>query len=73
LSKSGDRATQYEESEKLHYLILPKSGDITLQYSGEEIPEEKFHAAEPFSRSRQLCSYSKISQNFMKLVGSLPC
>jgi hypothetical protein len=29
--------------------------------------------AEPFLRSRQLCSYSKISQNLMEPNGSLPC
>jgi hypothetical protein len=31
------------------------------------------HAAEPFFRGRQLCSYSRTSQNFVKTEGSLPC
>jgi hypothetical protein len=31
------------------------------------------HGAEPFWRSRQFCSYSRISQHFMKPEGSLPC
>jgi hypothetical protein len=29
--------------------------------------------AEPFLRSRQLCSYSRTSQHFMEPEGSLPC
>jgi hypothetical protein len=31
------------------------------------------HGAEPFFRSVQLCSYSRISQHFMGPEGSLPC
>jgi hypothetical protein len=31
------------------------------------------HGAEPFLRSRQLCSYSRISQRFMEPEDSLPC
>jgi hypothetical protein len=31
------------------------------------------HGAEPFSRSRQLCRHSRISQNFMKRESSIPC
>jgi hypothetical protein len=31
------------------------------------------HGAEPFVRSRKLCSYSKTSQHFMEPEGSLPC
>ncbi|PNF13898.1 hypothetical protein B7P43_G10657, partial [Cryptotermes secundus] len=31
------------------------------------------HGAEPFWRSRQFCSYSRTSQHFMELEGSLPC
>ncbi|PNF14089.1 hypothetical protein B7P43_G01064, partial [Cryptotermes secundus] len=31
------------------------------------------HGAEPFLRSRQLCSYSRISQHFMEPECSLPC
>jgi hypothetical protein len=31
------------------------------------------HGAEPFLRSRQMCSYSRTSQHFMELEGSLPC
>jgi hypothetical protein len=31
------------------------------------------HGAEPFWRSRQFCSYSRISQHFMEPKGSLPC
>jgi hypothetical protein len=30
------------------------------------------HGAEPFLRSRQLCSYSRTSQCFMETEGSLP-
>jgi hypothetical protein len=33
----------------------------------------KLHGAEPFLTSRQLCSYSRTSQHFMKPEGSLPC
>jgi hypothetical protein len=32
-----------------------------------------FHGAEPFLRSRQLCTYTSASQHFMKFEGSLPC
>jgi hypothetical protein len=31
------------------------------------------HGAEPFLRSRQLCSYSRTSQHFMEPEGSLLC
>jgi hypothetical protein len=31
------------------------------------------HRAEPFLRSQQLCSYSRISQHFMEPEDSLPC
>jgi hypothetical protein len=31
------------------------------------------HGAEPFLRSRQLCSYSRTSQHFMEPERSLPC
>jgi hypothetical protein len=31
------------------------------------------HEAEPFLRSRQLCSHSRTSQHFMEPEGSLPC
>jgi hypothetical protein len=31
------------------------------------------HGAEPFLRSRQLCSYSRTSQHFMEPESSLPC
>jgi hypothetical protein len=31
------------------------------------------HGAEPFSRSRQLCSYSRTAQHFMEPESSLPC
>jgi hypothetical protein len=31
------------------------------------------HGAEPFVRSRQLCSYSRNSQHFMEPEYSLPC
>jgi hypothetical protein len=31
------------------------------------------HAADPFLRSHQLCSYSRTSQEFMESEGSLPC
>jgi hypothetical protein len=31
------------------------------------------HGAEPFLRSRKLCSHSRTSQHFMEPEGSLPC
>jgi hypothetical protein len=31
------------------------------------------HGAEPFLRSRQLCNYSRTSQNFIEPEDSLPC
>jgi hypothetical protein len=31
------------------------------------------HGAEPFLKSRQLCSYSRTYQHFMEPEGSLPC
>jgi hypothetical protein len=34
---------------------------------------EIFHGAEPFLRSHQLLSYSRISQHFMEPEGSLLC
>jgi hypothetical protein len=40
------------------------------------IPEVTYlltHGAEPFLRSRQLCSYSRTSQRFMEPAGSLTC
>jgi hypothetical protein len=33
----------------------------------------ELHESESFLGSRQLCTYSKISQNFMEIYGSLPC
>jgi hypothetical protein len=33
----------------------------------------KLHGAEPFLRSRQLCSYSRTSQHVTEPEGSLPC
>jgi hypothetical protein len=32
-------------------------------------PTDRFHGAEPFLRSRQLCSYSRTSQHFMEPEG----
>jgi hypothetical protein len=37
------------------------------------IPHSLIHGAEPFLRSRQLCSYSRNSEHFMESEGSLPC
>jgi hypothetical protein len=34
---------------------------------------DKLHRAGPFSRGRQLCSYSRTFQNFMGPEGRLPC
>jgi hypothetical protein len=31
------------------------------------------HGAEPFLRSRQLCSHARTSQHFMEPESSLPC
>jgi hypothetical protein len=31
------------------------------------------HGAEPFLRSRQLCTHSRFSQHFMEPEGSIPC
>jgi hypothetical protein len=36
-------------------------------------PPSLTHGAEPFLKSRQLCSYSRTFQHFMKPEGSLPC
>jgi hypothetical protein len=33
----------------------------------------QLHGAEPFLRSRKFCSYSRTSQHFIELEGSLPC
>jgi hypothetical protein len=38
-----------------------------------EILPSLTHGAEPFLRSRHLCSYSETFQNFMDPEGSLPC
>jgi hypothetical protein len=35
--------------------------------------ESLTHGAEPFLRSRQLCSSSRTTQHFMEPEGSLPC
>jgi hypothetical protein len=40
---------------------------------GEIIRHSLTHGAEPFLRSRQLCSYSITSRDFMEHEGSLPC
>jgi hypothetical protein len=37
------------------------------------LPLNQLHGAEPFLRSRQLRSYSRISQHFMEPEGSLSC
>jgi hypothetical protein len=39
----------------------------------KRIKTNKLHGARPFLRSRQLRSYSRISQLFMEPKGSLPC
>jgi hypothetical protein len=40
---------------------------------GHEFHVTITHRADPFFRSRQLCSYSRRSQHFMEPEGSLPC
>jgi hypothetical protein len=39
----------------------------------EHISYLLIHGAEPFLRSRQLCSHSRSSQHFMEPEGSIPC
>jgi hypothetical protein len=51
------------------------SHQIMRRYTGratESVPKQT-HGAEPFLRSRQLCSYWRTSQHFTEPEGSLPC
>jgi hypothetical protein len=52
-------------------LLAPSSGvySQTLQ----NLQKRVTHGAEPFLRSRQLCSHSRTSEHFMGPEGSLPC
>jgi hypothetical protein len=52
----------------------------TLYHGRNNIKKHKINTihsltdgAEPFSRSRQMCSHSRISQHFMEPEGILPC
>jgi hypothetical protein len=44
-----------------------------LHTSTDHMTTDWLHGAEPFLRSRQLCSYLRTSQQFMEPEGSLPC
>jgi hypothetical protein len=49
-------------------------GQQQTQYLVNSVsPHLLTHGAEPFFRSRQICSRSRISQHFIELEGSLPC
>jgi hypothetical protein len=57
------------------------TSDLCLFYSlysrcpsgSPALPYKLTYRAEPFSRSRHLCSYSRTSQHFMEPEGSLLC
>jgi hypothetical protein len=52
---------------RLRFSIL-----VTLDaYTNHKLASYITHGAEPFLRSSQLCSYSRTSQHFMELEGSL--
>jgi hypothetical protein len=52
-------------------LILAYSSNVPNKYHNHH--HHRHHGAEPFLRSRQLCSYSRFSQHFMEPECSLPC
>jgi hypothetical protein len=60
------RQSMYLSTQPLMCLYCLFSNTVTHQYS-------LTHGAESFLKSRQFCSYSRISQNFMEPKGSLPC
>jgi hypothetical protein len=43
------------------------------EYVCHSLTHSLTHGAEPFLRSRKLCSYSRASQHFMEPESSLPC
>jgi hypothetical protein len=60
----------------VYYCGIPKLRNFRLSISPfyfSPICLRITHVAEPFSRSRQLCSYSRTSQHFMEPECSLPC
>jgi hypothetical protein len=52
-------------------VVLPPS-NLVLKYFNSPFLYLT-HGAETYLKSRQLCSYSRTSQQFMEPVGSLPC
>jgi hypothetical protein len=50
-----------------------KGSPFLFVFCGVFISHSLAHGAEPFLRSRQLCSHSRTSQHFMEPEDSLPC
>jgi hypothetical protein len=77
---SGDSASEGKWGRGVtlttHLHLLPRSRMMVLYLHPQHVLLawcSLTHGAEPFLRSRQLCSYSRTSQHFMELEGSLPC
>jgi hypothetical protein len=53
--------------------LLPSKSFLPFDATDSVLKSDELHGAEPFLWSRQVCSYSGISQHFIKPEGSLPC
>jgi hypothetical protein len=58
---------------KMENILTSFSSKIRLSWISYKFTHSFTHGAEPFLRSRQLCSYTRISQHFMEPEGLLPC
>jgi hypothetical protein len=54
-------------------ILLQQSSKICSVPWSPSLTHSLTHGADPFLRSRQLCSYSRSSQHFMEPESSLPC
>jgi hypothetical protein len=72
-----DRLTDGDDTEvfcqRRNFVKEDRAGYVTGANSQLNIHTQLTHGAEPFLRSRQLCSFSRTSQHFMEPEGSLPC
>jgi hypothetical protein len=59
--------------ENIYGSLHRKGINITSKKMNSFYTNYLFHGAEPFLKSRQLCSYSRTSQHFMDCEGLLTC
>jgi hypothetical protein len=54
-------------------IVALNASDGIWRCGRQSVSDSLTHGAEPFLRSRQLCSYSRTFQHFMESEDSLPC